>query len=131
MQQVAYQGLKTLLTIQLAYLNVHLRGVDRHKMQMSASYLAQKLSMLAVELLCLCCGKGQLVCQVSLSCLMLGLGLCALVKLRLQLIPQADDLRVLSSELGPEVGEVSLSCHALLLSPLLLILQLSLQDLQQ
>ena len=78
------------------------QGQNKH---VSASYLTHKLNLLGVELLSLSCGK-------------------------VQLIPHAGNFRVLSSELGLEAGEVSLSCHALLLSPLLLILQLSLQDLQ-
>ena len=69
------------------------------------TYLTHKLNLLGVELLSLSCGK-------------------------VQLIPHAGNFRVLSSELGLEVGEVSVSCHALLLSPLLLRLQLSLQGLQ-
>ena len=71
-----------------------------------------------------------MTCQVSLSCLVLGLSLHAQVNLRLQLTSQAGNFRVVSSELGLEAGEVSLSYHALLLSPLLLRLQLSLQGLQ-
>ena len=98
------KALKTLLTTHLVDIGV--KDDQGQSKQMSASYLAHKLNMLGVELLSLSCGK-------------------------VQLIPHDGNFRVVSGKPGLEMDEVSLSCHALLLSPLLCRLQLSLQGLRR